>query len=174
MSENKDPLANVKVSDDVAKKIPNYKEIETAYELMLRGASVGDLLGITPENLETLYALGYSLYNSGKYEDSLKVFRALCLYESTDVRFWLGLGGCQDNLKRYQEAAQAYAMGAVMSGLTDPEPMYYAALCFLKDNKKPEAIEAFEYIEMMGRDGNAHDLDFKDRAKALLNTLKNS
>lgn len=148
------------------------KDISEAYEQLLKGTSVAEALGLTPEKMEPLYALGYSLYNSGKYEDAIKVFRALCLYQSTDVRFWMGLGGCQDSLKKYQDAAQAYAMGAVVTGLRDPEPMYYVGLSCLKDNKRQEAIEALEYVEMMGREGNAHDLDFKERSRALLTALK--
>ncbi len=172
MSDEKDVFSEYPRDPELEKKLPNYKEIETAFELLVKGASVGDLLGFTPEKIEMLYAVAYSLYNSGKYEQALKLFRGLCLYESTDVRFWMGMGGCQDNLKKYEEAARSYVMGSAMSGFDDPEPLYYAALCFLKDGKKSQAIEVFESIAMTGREGNAHDLDFKERSKKLLETIK--
>ncbi len=149
-------------------------ELVEALRNVKQNESVGDLLGLTPDKLESLYALGYGLYNGGKYEDALKVFRALCLYDSTDVRFWLGMGGCAEGLKMYTEASQAYAMGATVTGLKDPEPMYYLGLCCLKVNNKSGAKEAFEYLDLMGRDGNVRDLDFKERGRAILKVLKES
>jgi type III secretion system low calcium response chaperone LcrH/SycD len=136
------------------------------------GASFGDLVGVNKEQMEVLYALGYSLYNSMKFDDACSVFRLLCLYDGAQVRFWLGLGGCLENLKKYQEAADAYTMGSMMSGLMDPEPMYYAASCFLKMKNKEAAESALEFIDIMGRDGNVHDIDFKNRAKVLLDTIR--
>ena len=160
------------IFEKAMKELPNGETISQYVDLIRQGASVGDLLGVDSEKLEILYALAYSLYNSEKYADAEKIFRALCVYDGTVPKFWLGLGGCVENLKRFDEAAQIYALGSVMSGLQDPEPMFFAAICFLKGGKKAEAIETLEYIEIMGREGNAHDLEFKERSKALVETLK--
>ena len=68
--------------------------VEQVAELIANGASIGSLIGMDEERLEILYAVAYSLYNSEKYDEAVKVFRALCVYDGTQVRFWIGLGGC--------------------------------------------------------------------------------
>ncbi len=163
------------MSDNVEKReVWNGDRLFDAMQALVNGESIASVIGMTQDNLEVLYALGYKLYNSGKYEDAKKVFRALCTYDSTDVRFWIGLGGSLENLKDYELAAQMYAMGCVMTGFNDPEPMFYAAQCFLKNKDKEEAIETLKLIDMMGREGNAHDIEFKDRSKKLRETLEST
>ena len=78
--------------------------IEQAVELIQNGASIGSLIGFDKKRLELLYAIAYSLYNSGKFDDAAKVFRALCVYDGTQVRFWLGLGGSLQQLGKYESA----------------------------------------------------------------------
>ncbi len=148
------------------------QEIEQAYQNVKNGATVSQLLGIGQDKLESLYALAYSLYNHKNYADALKVFQALCTYATNDRRFWLGLGGCLDNLHQYREAASAFKMCFVVTGLKDPEPMYYMAQTCLKDNQKQAAIEVLEYIETMQPEGDERYLDFKDRSQALLTAIK--
>lgn len=141
-------------------------------ELLNKGATIGELIGMDSKRTEILYALAYQLYNAGNYKDAETVFRALCVYDGAQVKFWMGMGGCLQNQGKYDEAAKIYAMGATMSGLQDPEPMYYAAQCFLKDKRRDDAMQVLEYCEIMGRKGNAHDDEFKERAANLLNLLK--
>ncbi len=149
----------------------NPLSIEEATKLIAEGASIGILIGMDEERLEILYAVAYSLYNGGKFADAVKVFRALCVYDGTQVRFWLGLGGCLQQLGHLEDAAEVYAMGATMSGLKDPEPMFYAAQCFLKLKRREDAINTLRFIDIMGREGDLHDAEFKKKAHTLIETL---
>lgn len=147
--------------------------VVSAYRLIQKGASLGDLVGLDSDKLEVMYAFAYNLYSSGQYADAEKIFRALVVYDGSVVKYWIGLAACRENQKAFREAAELYAMGATMSGLEDPEPMYYSALCRLKADQKENAIAALEFIDIMGNGNSPHDLQIKAKAKALLETLKN-
>lgn len=163
-------MSEIDKNETIAKDSPI--TIEQAVELIQNGASIGSLIGFDKKRLELLYAIAYSLYNSGKFDDAAKVFRALCVYDGTQVRFWLGLGGSLQQLGKYESASEVYAMGSTMSGLKDPEPMFYAAQCFLKLKRRDDAINTLKFIEIMGRDGNLHDEEFKKKANDLIETLE--
>ena len=130
------------------------------------------LAGITDEQLESLYALAYQNYAVKSYLDAKNIFRALCLYDHTQQRFYMGLAASQQGLGEYADAAQSYSFACFISGLKDPKPMYYAAICLLKSGKKDDAIAALESIEIMGRDENSEDRKFKQQALSLKNILK--
>ncbi|MDD7022902.1 MAG: SycD/LcrH family type III secretion system chaperone [Aeromonadales bacterium] len=142
-----------------------------AIKRLENGESIGDMIGIHKEQTEILYALGYSLYTGGMYMDAEKVFRALCVYDGGDQRFWMGLGGCLDQLGNFDEAAQIYGMAATMSGLKDPEPMYYAARCFLRGGNAEYALDALDFLSTMGREGNARDAEFLKKGQELRKAL---
>ncbi len=170
------------MADDVQQIIDDYsfildgvedkEAIKKAVSLLAKGATLGDLVGLDSDKLEVLYAYGYNLYSSGQYADAEKIFRALVVYDGTVSKYWIGLAACEENLKKFDAAAELYSLGATMGGLQDPEPMYYAALCRLKADQKETAIAALEVIDLMGKKNSPHDLQFKAKAKALLQTLK--
>ena len=67
-------------------------------------ASLYEARGLDADAMEGLYAVAHSFYSNGKYQDALKIFRLLCLYDHNNVRYWLGLGYTQKMLKEYTEA----------------------------------------------------------------------
>ncbi len=154
------------------KGIPIGEDVEEVAELLYQGVSVGQIMGMDHDKIEMLYSIAYQCYTAGKYKDARTVFSALCIYEPADLRFWMGLGATEQQLKNFENAAQSYAMACTVTELKDPEPMYFAAKCLLKDGKRDDAIDALDSIEIMGREGNAHDESYKAQAKALLDTLR--
>ncbi|HAR80610.1 MAG TPA: CesD/SycD/LcrH family type III secretion system chaperone [Succinivibrionaceae bacterium] len=146
--------------------------VKSLVGLLEKGATLGDLVGLDKDKLEVMYAYAYNLYSSGQYAQAEKLFRALVVYDGSVTKYWVGLAACRENQKEFAEAAELYAMGATMGGLDDPEPMYYSALCRLKADQKENAIAALRFIDLMGNDKKPHDLQFKVKAKALLETLK--
>ncbi len=142
--------------------------------LLKEGYTFADMQGVEPQQLEALYALGYQYYNAQNYEDAAKVFQGLCLYEPTEERFFMGLAACEQSLKHYERAADIYSVCCVLSGLTDPKPMYYAALCLLKANRQADAVTALQSLEIMGRDGKfkQQDDEFLTKGRELLALLQ--
>ncbi len=159
--------------DFILDGIENKDTVKQMVSLLMKGASLGDLVGLDSDKLEILYAYAYNLYNSGQYVDSEKIFRALVVFDATVSKYWVGLAACRENQKSYVEAAELYAMGATMTGLDDPAPLYYSAICRLKANQKDIAIDALEFLGLTGKENNPHDIEIKAKAKSLLETLKN-
>lgn len=145
-----------------------------ALGLLGQGYSLADLAGVKPEQMEALYALAYQYYNAENFEDAANIFKGLCLYDSSDERFFMGLAGCQQSLKQYKAAADTYSVCCVLSGLKDPKPMYYAALCLLKDGRRDDAVTALKSLEIMGREGEFAEEDqlFMQKGSQLLKILE--
>ncbi len=158
--------------DFILDGVENKETAKKMLSLLFKGASLGDLVGLDPDKLEVLYAYAYNLYNSGQYENAEKIFRALVVYDATVSKYWIGLAACRENQKSYVEAAELYAMGATMTGLDDPAPLYYSALCRLKADQKNIAIDALEFLALVGKENKPQDVEIKAKAKSLLETLK--
>lgn len=141
--------------------------------LLKEGYSFADMQGIDPDKLEPVYALAYQYYNSDSIEDAAKLFRGLCLYQPSEQKYFMGLAACEQKLKHYTQAADLYSVCCVLSGLKDPQPMYYAAVCLLKAGKRDEAITALQSLSIMGREGDKaeQDAEFLHKGKELLAIL---
>lgn len=147
----------------------NYKEV---IALLNKGYTLANLAGLTDEQMEALYALGYQYYQVGNYKDAKNIFTALCLYDCHEPKYFMGLGGCLQGLGEYKNAADTYSVACTITGLIDPEPMYFAAICLLKNNDKDNAMVALQSIALMGRKDNKNDELFKKKAQDLLSVLK--
>lgn len=148
------------------------EEIHTMMDALLNGATIGDVANIGQDNLEAGYGLAYSLYNAGNYKDAETMFQALCLYDHTDERFWMGLAGCRQVRGDLQEAIDAYGFAAYASGFGDPAPMVHGGLCCLKHGDRDGAIALFETALAIGNPENNEHAAYRERAKAMLDMLK--
>lgn len=155
--------------DEALKKISI--DILKAFE---EGYTLADVANITADQMEALYALAYQNYGSGNFEQAKNIFKLLCMYDATCFKYYMGLAASQQSLGDYENAAQVYAAACVMTGLLDPQPMYFAAICLLKCNKKEDAIHTLEGIAALGREGNVEDQKFKLKAANLCKVLLNS
>lgn len=157
--------AGITITDEDVQKM------DAVMDALSTGSSIGDVVGITPEQLEVLYTVAYGAYQSKNYTDAETLFQALCLYQHLEERFWMGLAGSRQALENYKGAIEAYEMAGLASSLGDPTPFLYAGICFLKLGDKESARVAFLSTEALCHEGNrAHDL-VKERAKAMLEIL---
>ena len=83
----------------------------------------------------------------------------------------MGLGGARQGLGHFSEASDAYQLAALASGLGDPEPLLYAAQCFLQMKKKDEAKAGLEAVLRTGDPSDARTAECRSRAAALLELL---
>lgn len=84
-------------------------------EFMVHGFMNGlitlqELEGITDEEMETVYALGYNFFSYGKYEAAKDIFTGLTAYAPYTSHYWRALGAVNQQLKDYSEAISAYDM----------------------------------------------------------------
>ena len=60
------------------------EQIEKTAKAFLDMGTVRELKGITDAEMEAVYSMGFSFYNTGRYDDAEKVFRflVLCAFRS--------------------------------------------------------------------------------------------
>ena len=120
--------------------------------------------------MESFYTEGYRLYQSGRYDDAIKMFRFLGLLDPTRVRYWLGMAACMHQKKCYPEAAMLYQLCG-MADPTDPIPYFYMGDCYqnmgLKGASKQCLMLCIEHCA--GRDKY---VQIHDRAKLMLQEMQ--
>jgi type III secretion system low calcium response chaperone LcrH/SycD len=133
------------------------------------GKTIADMHGMSKQDIEAIYSVGYSLYNSGNYEKAHKVFQFLCWFAHLEAKYWLGLGAVRQQLKQYPTAIEAFSF-ATMLDITDPRPPMQAAECHLALGNKAEALSGLNgAIEFAGNDPKWADV--KAHAKAMRQLL---
>jgi len=114
-----------------------------ARAILLGETSYRALCGISPEEMESAYAAAYTLFRSGKYDDAERIFQFLALFDGTQPKYWLGLGGCREARKDYGSAADAYLIPLVV-GTPEPQAAFRAAVCCEAAGEREKAVEALE------------------------------
>jgi type III secretion system low calcium response chaperone LcrH/SycD len=122
------------------------EKIEEAAKSFAEMGTIRELKGITDAEMEAIYSMGYSLYNTGRYDDAEKVFRFLVLFDHLNPRYWIGLGAVQQVKKQYGDAVTSYGYASFLD-LDNPKPQYYAAECFLALGDKENTLSALAALE---------------------------
>lgn len=110
---------------------------------LAKGGSMKELRGIDQKQLEAMYRIAYGRYDSGLYNDSLLIFRHLCLLDHSEYRFFLGLGVTQVALKQYAQAAATLSHAEKLDP-SDPRASLSMAGCFIEMKKLPLARQALK------------------------------
>ena len=122
-------------------KIDTKKISEGVKALIERGATLKQLKGVTNAELEAVYSLAFGYYRTGKFDEALKLFQFLVLFDHLNQKFWMGLGAVQQVLKDYQSAVTSYGYCSFLK-LDNPKPQLHAAECFLAMGDKRSAASA--------------------------------
>lgn len=107
-------------------------------------------LALSEESRESLYSIAYHCYYNGKYEEALNGFTLLALTESGDLRYWMGVGACQQVLQKLEEALGAYAFAALINA-EDPLPPFHAAQCLFTLGRKEDGFLALALAEKLAK-----------------------
>jgi type III secretion system low calcium response chaperone LcrH/SycD len=127
-----------------------------ALEVLGAGGTLKDLRGLSSEDIETIYAIGFNLYNQGKYDQAEPMFQFACLYAHLEPRYWMALGNCRQMSKNYQPAIDAYGF-AYMLKIDDPWPPIQAAICYLAMKDKNLAGESLSLAAKVAEQGQANE-----------------
>jgi len=117
-----------------------------AFQVMEQGGTLKDVRGLTADDVETIYAIGFNLYNQAKYDQAEPMFQFACLYAHTEPRYWMALGNCRQMAKQYQPAIDAYGFAYVLDQ-EDPSPVVQSAICFLALEQKDLAGKALDLAD---------------------------
>jgi len=64
--------------------------------------------GLSDDDRETVYALGYNYFTYGKYEAARDTFTGLVAYAPGNAFYWRALGAVNQQMTNYPEAIEAY------------------------------------------------------------------
>lgn len=151
------------------KKRENEELEDQVLDFFGKGGAFKDLKDMSDEAMEAIYSVAYSLYQSGKYDESLKIFQFLCFYDHFNRKYFMGLGACQQMLKNYQGALEVFTFATVLDS-EDPRPMVYIGDCHLALGDKEKARQSYETaIKWAGEQAEyAHE---KQRAENMLDNM---
>ena len=133
--------------------------------------TIRELKGITDAEMEAIYSMGYSFYTTGRYEDALKVFRFLVLFDHLCQKYWIGLGAVYQVKKQYNDAIAAYGYASFLD-LKNPKPQYFAAECFAALGDKANALSAITALETYCPEESDIGREFRGKAAELKAVLE--
>lgn len=93
-----------------------------------------------------IYAMGYSSYTSGNFEQAAALFTSLVLANPHEERSWRGLASSKQMQGSYQAALRAWALVALLAE-SDPLPHFHAAECLTSLQEKEDALKALNIAE---------------------------
>ena len=150
-------------------QISEAKMKEMAAEAV-RGCLAGEPLkmmkGISDEELKAVYSLAYSYYVTGRYDEALKLFKFLVLFDHMSQKYWTGLGSVYQVLKRWDDAISAYAQAMVLD-VTRPKPIYYAAVCYFAKGEKLHAASSVAAFDLVCKGSDPETVKYRAKVEAL-------
>jgi type III secretion system low calcium response chaperone LcrH/SycD len=117
-----------------------------AMEVLGAGGTMRDIRGLSAEEIETVYSIGFNLYNQAKYAQAEPMFQFACFYLHDEPRYWMALGNCRQMLKKYTPAIDSYGL-AYLFDTENPWPPIQTAICYLAMGNKDLAGEALTLAE---------------------------
>lgn len=110
---------------------------------LTEGVLPKDAMGLSDEYIEGMYAFGYRLYTTGKYDQAAQIFRLLVMLNPSESKFLLGLAACYHMKKDYDKASNTYMLCSVLSPM-DPLPYYHISDCFVEMEDYPMAVKSLQ------------------------------
>lgn len=158
-----DSKIDCKIDSDIDSKIDS--EIGDALDLLIAGAPLKDVSGISSEMMDALYAQAYRLYQENRLDDAENFFRLLCIYDFHNVDYALGLGAVYQLKKNYEKAIELYA-AAYIIGNKELRPILYAGQCGLMMKDTLCAKQCFELVM-----DESEDTELRSLAQSYLSAL---
>ena len=151
-------------------KITEEKIAAAAKAFIKDGATLKEVRGITNDELEAVYSLGFGYYTTGRFADAQKLFEFLVLFDHLSTKYWFALGAVQQAQKDYQKAIASYGYSSFLD-LENPKPQYHAAECYLALGDKANAASAIMALEEYCPTGTDLGREYRAKAAALRQTI---
>ena len=113
------------------------------YAVLHHGLTPAQLAGITPEELEAVYALGYADLQAGRLEEALERMAFLVQQDPWERRYHIAFAYCLQQAGQWESAGRFYAQALLMDA-TDAGCAVRAAECLEAMGALDEAREAYE------------------------------
>ncbi len=118
---------------------------DMAKKVFQEGATLGELKGITPRELNAVYQMGLGFYNTGRFDDAEKVFTFLVTFDHLESKYWMAAGAVQQVKKEFEKAKSCYVQASMLD-IHSPKPQYYVAECYLALGQKDDALASLDTL----------------------------
>lgn len=102
------------------------------------GQTLAQAVGLTAEEVESLYAAGFRFFTQGRFRDAHPMLRLVALFDHTSERYWIALAACRQMMGDFLLAAESYVTAAGLN-LPCPTSAIQAAFCLLRAGELPSA-----------------------------------
>ncbi len=151
-------------------KITEEKIAEAAKAFVKDGTTLKEVRGITNDELEAVYSLGFGYYNTGRFDDAQKLFEFLVLFDHLNTKYWFALGAVQQARKDYLKAIASYGYSSFLD-LENPKPQFHAAECYLALGDKANAASAILALENYCPTNTDLGREYRAKAAALRKSI---
>ena len=142
------------------------EKIAAAAKAFANGATLKEVRGITNDELEAVYSLGFGYYTTGKFAEAQKLFEFLVLFDHLNTKYWFALGAVQQAKKDFQKAIASYGYSSFLD-LENPKPQFHAAECFLALGDKSNAASALLALEQYAPQNTEIGREYRAKAAKL-------
>jgi len=131
------------------------------------GGTIASLKGVSDDECEALYTLGYGLYEKGRHADALKVLAYLVSLNHSEYRYLIALGATAQAMGKFEDALQQYMAATLLEPL-EPLAALHSAQCLLELGHHEEALQSAELAIAICEQGEPGQHDrVLERARAL-------
>lgn len=120
----------------------------------------------TPEQLEVIYAMGYSHIQQQQWQQALPIFAFLSQYGPTRAHYLAGLALCLQMAQRHDEAINIWSLKLVLFP-DQLSPQLHIAECQLAMGERADAVQTLRQLNA----ALPADVMLKARVQALLERL---
>ncbi len=135
---------------------------------LFNGSTIREQAGVTDDEMLHIHAVACTFFEKGKLNESEKFFRHLCMLDSTNLDYLLGLGAVLQRKKLYPAAVDVYAAAHLVQE-NDSRPMFYAGQCHFFDRKHNKARYCFNIVIE-----DNHSEDLTKMAKLFIEAMEHS
>lgn len=148
----------------------NDRVVDAARQILENAATLSDLKGVTPSEMEAVYTLGFNFYKIGKYDDAKKIFEFLVLFDHLNAKYWFALGALHQTRKDYAKAVKCYALSSLLD-LKNPKAQYQAAECFLALGDRVNAESSLSALFEFAPTDTVIGREYRRKAEELMSGL---
>lgn len=112
---------------------------------IFNGKTIKEQANISDDDVLNLHAIACAFFDKGKLNEAEQFFKHLCIIDSTNLDYILGLGAVFQRKKLYNLAVDVYAAGHMVQK-NDSRPMFYAGQCHFFDRKYSKAKYCFNVV----------------------------
>lgn len=142
------------------------EQLKEAAKKLMEGYTLGAVKGISENELEAVYSVGFNFYQTGKLDEAQKIFSFLVMFNHLSPKFWMGLGAVHQVKKEFDQAITAYGYASFLD-LEDPRPQYHAAECFWAKGDRANALSALEALERFAPQNTEMGREYRQKAVEL-------